>query len=301
MRRLVLLVLLVGCNQVFGIRDTVTEDPYALCTPQPFDAGRYYTPTYMGLSWVESLNICHAYGYELAVIDLADTEEIARELNGATLPFWLGISYDGSGWRAIDQCEPELAWATGQPVNEKVGDCVVQTGDGMRNVPCSATMLGSGYVSILCETPRASSQCLHKAEQRNYQDIAAAGMVNHTMAQDMCAALNMHILEIDSSSELDFIRMTYSSTSRFWVGATRHRSALDISHGLSADLRVGPPERPESGWRLRPLRRWDAQRPLHQRHQACQCDLRTERDAVAQAIAAARWRAISEWISSFGL
>jgi hypothetical protein len=235
------LVLLAGCNQLFGLQATKlasdADSTPQVCDPLPFDANRYFKINQVvnGMTWAIARQECQSYGFDLAVLDANDPSEIANELDGGTLPFWFGVSYDGTAWTAIDGCPPELAWAPAEPANESVGECAFQSADGLRVRACTAaTDVGNNGLSALCETARPSAQCRAQAVERTYTviDATRTTLVSRDDAAAMCGALGMHIVEIDSTDELNHLLANEAAgLTAFWVGAKRTQSTFTSPTG----------------------------------------------------------------------
>lgn len=224
MRGVFVVVWLAGCNAVFGLDKTkpVTSDGGVdLCDPLPFDTHRYMADSSGagGFTWAAARADCQRYGFDLAVIDANDSAEITNELQTGVAPFWLGVSYDGTQWSAIDQCTPLLAWASGEPDPSALGQCVAKLDGGMIATDCTSSTAGPD-LNALCETPRPNAQCRAYAAQRDYVALDPAMQVSEISAEQLCAAMGRHVVEIDSTDELDYLRQTYAQSPRFWLGAT---------------------------------------------------------------------------------
>jgi hypothetical protein len=228
-RRRLALLLVAGCNQVLGIGGThlMPDAGIQLCDPLPFDPGRYFRIDNQGLgfTWTNARAVCATLGFDLAVIDQNDTVEITNELTGGTLPFWLGVDYNGAEWGAIDTCTPVLAWGNGQPTTESIGQCLLQDFGGMVSLDCTAMQAGPG-ISALCETPRPSVACRMAAMQRDYV-VASTTPLDHDAAEQLCGGMGRHLVEIDSSDELSFVLQNHSDVPDFWVGARRAGNAFN--------------------------------------------------------------------------
>ncbi len=220
--------MVAGCNQVLGIHGTHKPDAAAdqLCDPLPFDPHRYYSIMGAGVggyAWKPARQQCQLYGYDLAVIDANDSAEITNELTGAPVPFWLGVAYDGTQWNAIDTCTPELDLAPGP--GPAVGQCLMQNSGGM--VPTDCTLKSAGPttpLSALCETPRPNPQCRELAMQRNYTLLTSTVTtpVTHDAGAQMCTAMGKHLVEIDSTDELNYLLAHAAQiVPAFWVGAVQ--------------------------------------------------------------------------------
>lgn len=231
LRRVALLALAAGCNWVYGIDDTVTQDAGngSMCDPLPFDPARYKIGTSDDRSWQGSREWCQTFGMDLAVIDVGDSAEIANELNAADLPSWWGLSWGGSDWLTVDGCPPVLQWSPTFPMAPAPGQCVLGAPTdssgieaGMQNEACSAVIWGNSgaEIDVMCETPRPSNACRAQLGQRDY--VLIPGTATEEMAEAMCAAMGRHVVEIDSTAELDAVRtgVGHDLTS-FWIGATR--------------------------------------------------------------------------------
>jgi hypothetical protein len=220
--RIAILTLLAGCNGLLGL-DDVQLSPDAevgSCTPPAFDQHRYISISGApGFTWQDARTTCEHFGFDLAVLDEGDSAELAAEGTGATTPFWLGVSYGAGAWEAIDGCEPKLAWAPVEPLTQRLGDCVLVAIAGMRSIPCTNMMTGGSMINALCETPRPNATCQMQATQREYQVIP--GIANHDGAVSACSTVGMHLLEIDSTDELDYVLANVASgLQSFWLGAT---------------------------------------------------------------------------------
>jgi hypothetical protein len=205
------LVALSACNQVLSLDPTQIADPYAACGALPYDANRYLSyESSGGFTWLTARQSCRDAAMDLAALDVDDGPELARQLHGGVPPFWLGASFDGTTWTAIDDCQPFLSWATGEPSHEAVGDCLLQTSTGMASVPCGAAGFDQLATSALCETPRPNPQCRKFAEQRSYQALSM-GLVPYPVAAQACGDLGQHLVEIDSTDELDYVLANVAS------------------------------------------------------------------------------------------
>ena len=222
MRRVGVWLLLTGCNQVWGIKETVDMNavPPGFCDPLPYDPLRYRSLETAAGTWSAARSSCHGYGMDLAVIDADDRDEIVNELGAATMPFWLGVSFDGADWSSIDKCSPLLKWSSGDPTDPMIGDCAVQTSGGLINFSCAQTMIGASVINALCETPRPDPRCRDMMAERDY--IVIDGSWTGYDAQAMCAAMGRHVVEINSNAELhDLLGTIAQNLPRFWVAARR--------------------------------------------------------------------------------
>jgi hypothetical protein len=216
------LVALAGCNDILGIHGTkpMPDAGVQLCDPLPFDPHRYLSlESSSGTNWALARATCQIYGFDLAVIDANDSAEITNELTAGVVPFWLGVAYDGTQWNAIDTCTPELDLAPGP--SPTVGECLMQNTGGMVPYDCTFAQAGSA-ISALCETPRPNAQCRVYAAQRDYTLIASTvtNPVTHDVGAQMCSVMGMHLVEIDSTDELDYLLAHEAQTvPQFWVGA----------------------------------------------------------------------------------
>ena len=123
-------IVACGCNQLLDLKDVVQT---ATCTPLSFDAGRYRAKVDAngtGYTWPAARTACQFDGYDLAVFDEGDSNELTNEALAAQVPFWVGVSYN-AGWRAIDDCQPDLGWAPSEPNSSTTGDCVAKGALGL--------------------------------------------------------------------------------------------------------------------------------------------------------------------------
>ncbi len=224
MRWFALVLTLVGCNQVLGLRDVQpldagTDAAAGPCDPLPFDPNRYRPIVFSGgYTWQAARTACGAYGFDLAVLDQNDGAELAMESTAGGPPFWLGVSY-GTDWTSLDGCTPELGWASGEPATARPGDCVLRATSGMASVSCTDYVFGFEKINALCETPRPSAQCHAQQAQRDY--FVVPGMDTHDGAAAACGMAGGHLVEIDSTPELqDVLGGIAASVPQFWVGAT---------------------------------------------------------------------------------
>src|SRR5262249_54665215 len=99
-RWLALVVVLAGGNALFGLDDVCrgvdAAGDFVPCTPLPFDPARY-AQLGPGYTWQNARELCLLQGFDLAVLDDGDGPELANEINGAQLPFWVGVDY-GTDW-----------------------------------------------------------------------------------------------------------------------------------------------------------------------------------------------------------
>jgi len=221
MRRPIALALaLAGCNQIWGLDPTTTVGS-GPCDPLPFDLKRYRT--YGGsLTWKEARDSCARYDMDLVVIDQLDNLEIANELTASRTPFWLGVSFGVNDWVALDGCPPVLSWAAGEPTDPTPGSCVIQTADRMASASCATRMAGAAGINALCETARPDAHCRQLATERDYQLLAPTitAPIDLAAAAVQCSNNGMHVLEINSSDELDYV-LAHVATNvpKFWVAA----------------------------------------------------------------------------------
>jgi hypothetical protein len=189
------------------------------CDPLPFDAGRYlYTSSGTGMSWQVARNFCRDHGMDLFAPDLNDPTELSRASNGATDWFWVGNSYDGAAWTNVDDCAPSFSWAQGEPTSHVVGDCMLHVDTGYASFSCGYTTDGGIHlVGALCETPRPTMAC--RAMQSVYTRPMPANDISHDMATSICAMDGKHIVEINSTAELDKVKTMFPGAV-FWVAAT---------------------------------------------------------------------------------
>jgi hypothetical protein len=220
--RLWFVLVLAGCNALLGL-DKVelrADATIGVCTPIAHDPHRYLQISDAnGLSWQSARDACRRDGYDIAVLDKGDTDELANETSHAVPPSWLGVSYNGTAWQAIDGCDPELDWAANEPNGEHVGDCLQVIAGGMRSANCNDTTTDSVNIKVLCETPRPSETCRMQALQRDYEVVAGAFDRDTAIAE--CAMRGKHVVEIDSTDELDYLLTNIaSSLGAFWIGVT---------------------------------------------------------------------------------
>lgn len=220
LRTLVLAAVLAGCNQLFDLDETEPYDPHGACSPLQLDENRYWSDANAsGRAWSDTRDRCRLMGMDLVVFDVGDADELSSKLADAPAPFWTGVSYDGSTWVSVDGCKPALPWAPGEPSRAALGDCVAQTAAGMASVPCASSQLGTAGLAVLCETPRPSMNCRLLFEHSTYQ-LASTTPMLHADAEAACSALGMHLVEINSTSELDTIRTAIApNVMPWWTGA----------------------------------------------------------------------------------
>ena len=240
----VTLVVLGGCNQLFDLREVVPSAIDAApgstpCGPLKFDPARYrsYPQGTTPLSWQGARDVCRFGGYDLIALDEGDPDELANESNGGALPFWLGTSY-GTDWQGVDGCMPHLDWAPTEPAEMAIGDCVVQTGLKMRSELCTRNTIATMPISALCEVPRPTVHCMTVASERTYMMVP--GTMNHTDAASACGALGMHLVEINSSDELNFVVSHFPSAPTFWLGATKGGGTFTSPTGCPQAWTWGP-------------------------------------------------------------
>jgi hypothetical protein len=246
LRCLAVIGVLTGCDQVFGLNEiTVDGGEPTFCDPLPFDASRYYATRSAVRTWQGSRNTCLTLGMDIAVIDEGDALEIANELSASPPPTWWGVSWGGTAWLAVDTCKPLLPWATGYPQDPTAtgAGCVLGAPPdggggpgGMQNFVCANENWGPNgqEINVLCETPRPSARCRAQQDERDY--VVLAGLMTHDQAGSMCRAMARHLVEIDSSAELQYlVTTTAQALPAFWIGAT-HMSTTWMS---PAGLYVG--------------------------------------------------------------
>lgn len=210
---------------MFGVPAPLAVDApsaVATCDPIRYDANRYWSPTdrLWGHSWSGELyggrEDCARRAMDLAVLNAGDTDELINQSAGAMAPFWLGVSWS-DGWKAIDDCAPELSWASGQPATEALGQCVVMTIDGMATRPCAHTpMETTEHIQSLCETPRPDARCRALEAERTY--VLAQVSVPHDLARAACERMNLRLVEINTTEELAAVQGV--ATTAFWLGAS---------------------------------------------------------------------------------
>ncbi len=222
-RNLSIIILLSGCDKVLGLesRDAAVFDdaPTGVCPALlPYDAARYTgLRTTVGYLWTDARTSCARIGMDLAVLDEGDGVELAAQYTGTTTPFWLGVTY-GDGWAAIDGCTPTLTWAQGEPAVEEPGYCVIVTEAGMVAERCSSATWQGQAINALCETPRPSDACRILQANSRYA-VGSQVPVNYPGALATCGQLGMHVVEINSSEELVYVRRDIAPTlSTFWLG-----------------------------------------------------------------------------------
>ncbi len=209
-------VLLASCNQFYGIEETGVPpdaDLTSQCAPLSYDARRY--ASLVGpFDWQSTRDACQQlHGMDVVVFDEGDSEELTAQQNAASLPYWLGLSHGASGWETVDTCRPAQV-----PANGQGNECAVQDGSGPATAGCIDTQYMGANISGLCETPRPSRQCRATADQRDYLVITGPD-VTRSDADTMCAANGMHVVEINSSAELDAVLVAASAVPSFWIDA----------------------------------------------------------------------------------
>lgn len=243
MRWVVMLATLASCNQVYGIADP-TPGVGGPCDPLPFDPNRYsHAEPAGGASWMDARTRCAYAGFDLAVLDDMDSTELAQKLQGGQDPFWLGVSYGTTDWLTLDGCTPALIWAPAEPGSPQTGDCVLQTSGGMKSRPCTVAATVGIPVNALCEVPRPTPHCQIQAMERTYQVLTATltSPVSHDAAAQQCSALNMHLLELDSTDELSYVLANVATNvPRFWIGATRDTTTWTSPTGCPQIFTWGP-------------------------------------------------------------
>jgi len=213
---LIALVGLAGCDVVFGL--TPSETPaFDPCTPPTYDPARYRALHDAGqnpFSWSTARSRCREVGSDLAVLNAGDPVELGNQAVGAETPFWIGVSFSDA-WTGIDGCTPALTWAPGQPSIAAPGQCVLVTDAGMASAPCGS----EPSIDALCETPRPDETCQALVAHSRYQLLAGAPLTQ-PLAASACMNAGMHLVEINSSAELDEVRRTVApGTTSFWLGA----------------------------------------------------------------------------------
>ena len=204
---LVILGTLTSCDAVYGLEGrtpdsaTTTDGGSVLCAPLPYDARRYTPLVGAGqLTWTAARTQCKLRGFDLAVLDEGDSDELTYQTAGAALPFWLGVEHTGD-WTGVDGCVPSTRWAPGEPVVAATGRCVVMTGMGLASEPCDATTHAGVGLDALCETPRPSAACQAiTGVLRSTYLVASTALVGRAVARDMCTAIGMHLVELSSGA-----------------------------------------------------------------------------------------------------
>lgn len=225
---LVSLLLGAGCHLVFGTNGSgagtdalVDGSTGSACDPLDYDPARYGAITYssIGFSWAQTREECQKRGMDLAVLDQGDTAELAMQSLGAPLPFWLGVSF-ATDWVTLDTCAPALTWAPGEPANAAPGRCIAMTGEGMVSEACVESFRSGVGLMGLCETPRPSPACRAMLAQRTH--VLLPEPATKPEAVQACAAMGMHVLEINSSAELETVLQGVAAAlPSFWLAAER--------------------------------------------------------------------------------
>ena len=74
-------------------------------------------------------------------------------------------------------------------------------------------------IQALCETPRLDAACRDLDTHSSYRLLPGAE-VTEEAGRTACAAMGMHLLELNSSAELVHVRQVVApGASRFWLGA----------------------------------------------------------------------------------
>lgn len=223
--RLLVLVAIVGCGgDHHTAADAAVDAPVAFdrCGPMAYDANRYHflPPTTM-LGWSAAVAQCGTYGMELASID--DAEEYASDTSSPT-PYWYSAQYtDEAEIENLDGCMPYLQWAPGEPATMDLSTCVYRDTDGMHEIPCETPQKNIG---ALCETPRPNETCAEMPSTYTTSD-------DHTKADaaSACSAMGGHLVEINTSDELQKVLDKEPSVTSFWVAATYNGSVFTGSSG----------------------------------------------------------------------
>jgi hypothetical protein len=224
--RWVAVVVLAGCNQILGVADTelVPAGTGGDCAPLPYDSNRYGSlQTSVGFTWSSARTNCQSLGMDLVVIDEDDDEEIANRIAAGPFPYWIGVSHDGDDWRSIDGCPPVLDWQAAEPSIESVGRCGLKTSAGLTSVACALSMApdNSEPLNAYCETPRPDATCRALAANSTYEVMTDTTFSkNFVEAQQLCAGPGRHVVEINSSAELDQVKRLAPGAA-FWLGASR--------------------------------------------------------------------------------
>ena len=214
-----------ACDSVLGIHQPVPPDAAGgACAPPAYDPRRYHRG-FGAASWNDARVQCQRDGYDMIVFDANDSAELANQLTGTTLPFWVGVQFGTTDWLAIDGCMPALQWAANEPRITAPGACVVQTAgvNGMRALDCSSSLDGNLGINIMCETPLLDATCLDLTSPSHSQYAPGnVGLVSGTTAESTCAQMGTgwHVVEINTGAELDYVTQMYTAGQPFWVAAT---------------------------------------------------------------------------------
>lgn len=228
MRFSLVLLVAAGCNQALGIGgselavDAPNGGEQDDCAPMPYDPHRYGFKYYAsGGTWSEARNGCAAYGMDLVVIDENDADEIANELAaGGVFPHWVGVSRGTGSWQSVDRCTPLLDWIPGsEPSSEAPGTCALRAPNGLASSSCaSPTGLNSLAISAMCETPRPSAACRAMDRASRATLVPVTGNVNYAEAEAVCAGQGAHIVEVNSTEELERLKLLAPGLN-YWVVA----------------------------------------------------------------------------------
>ncbi|MFT3699449.1 MAG: C-type lectin domain-containing protein [Kofleriaceae bacterium] len=159
--------------------------------------------------WSATVSLCSTYGMELASID--DADEYTSDTSSPT-PYWYSLQYTDDGLENLDGCTPYTMFAPGEPATMALSTCAYRDTDGMHVIPCETPTINVGG---LCETPRPNQTCAQAAstyttsDDHNKADAAAA-----------CSATGGHLVEINTSAELQKVLDAEPSVNSFWVAAT---------------------------------------------------------------------------------
>lgn len=220
----VLLLLLVGCDAVWGLSEVPAPDGsvignYDHCGPQASDPLRYATIA-SAMAWDDARVACKRRGMDLAVIN--DPHELASA-DLEIRPSWLGAQWNGQAWTGVDGCA-----VADVPGADPSRACGIVDGDGAETGVACTGDLGDGarVTSALCETPRSlTGNCGLVAPQAETYEVSAEAFT-YAQARAYCEARGAHLVVVDSQAELAHLSKLADGGAlpRVWIGATFDRT-----------------------------------------------------------------------------
>jgi hypothetical protein len=232
-RRLGLLVLLAGCDRVFGLLPITqvgdasnatdgSEDGFVALCPQPYDPLRYQRVTNPAVpTQTQAIADCLRKGMGLVVIDNPDEQLGLLSDPLLHAPYWLGVAGDGTGtFTPIDGCPLYSHWDTDQPAAPfDANKCVCLLPNGrFADLACDQTMLGMDSITGVCEAAPVRPECV------NTNDLTLDDGVAHTRAESVanCAMTSRKLLELRSTEDLNNASQVAEALglSTVWLGAT---------------------------------------------------------------------------------
>lgn len=220
-------VLLAGCAGIFGLKEVDPDGPahdasaIDMAPPQDVAPGETcdvdsadplrYHPINNAATFASAVKQCDQLDMKLAVFTTQD--EYAAHRTDAQPAYWTGLILNPDlSVTGFPGCDPLLPWATGEPSN--AGACVGVDA----NFRYAAHDCGEN-LDALCETPPRNATCALEADDHPMDDYA---VISKVMTRDdavtACSMLQMHLISIDSSSELALAKSLIPNAA-FWTSS----------------------------------------------------------------------------------